>query len=85
MKKRTALLVILTLALAGCSGSKATEQYKDAERSASNTDSAETGSMPDGFSNYATKCDRPGIRVYVLFHEDAPYGSIAVIADPNCK
>lgn len=81
------LAVTVALVLSGCGeNSKYTERYKDADRSSTkNTEPAEVGTMPDGFSNYATKCDRPGIRVYVLFHEDSPYGDIAVIADENCK
>ena len=76
--------VVAALSLTGC-GDKYTQQFKDAGRGASNTQKADTGTMPDGFSNYATKCDRPGIRVYVLFHGDSQYGSISTIADPNCK
>lgn len=40
--------------------------------------------MPDGFSNIASKCDGPN-RVYVVFHSDSAYGSVAVVAnDPRC-
>ena len=73
------------LALAGCGSDKYNEPYKDARRVATNGSGAETGTMPDGFSNYATKCDRRGIRVYVLYHQDSAYGSISTIADPSCK
>lgn len=45
----------ITLAIMGCS--KATEPFKDADRGNTNTTSADTGTMPDGFSNWSTKCD----------------------------
>lgn len=83
--KRVAIIATgAALVLAGCGSDKISEPYKDAPRTGMNTSGAETGSMPDGFSNYSTKCDRPGIRVYVLYHADAPYGSITAIADPKC-
>lgn len=64
---------------------KYTERYKDADRGVSNSGPADTINFPDGFSNAATKCDH-GNRVYVLFHEDANYGGIAVVpSDPTCK
>ena len=86
MKRKLAAALCAVAAVAALSGcEKYTERYKDAERVATNTDPAETGTMPDGFSNYATKCDN-GNRVYVLFHQDAPYGGIAVVPqDPSCK
>lgn len=41
--------------------------------------------MPDGFSNWASKCDGPN-RVYTIYHGDQKYGSIAVVPnDPRCK
>lgn len=41
--------------------------------------------MSDGFSNLGTKCDH-GNRVYVVYHGDNPYGSVAVVpADPTCR
>jgi predicted small lipoprotein YifL len=83
MKK---LLVIpaLLLALAAC-GSKGQEPFKDAPKSDTvNSSPADIGRMPDGFSNYATKCDH-GNRVYVIFKGDDNRGSIDVVpADPTC-
>lgn len=69
--------------LAGCA--KFTEPYKDAPRSGQDNGSpADIVRMPDGFSNVATKCDH-GNRVYVVFHGDNKYGSIAVASnDPTC-
>jgi hypothetical protein len=72
------------LMLTGCND-KLKEPFKDAGVSQRNDRPADVGSMPDGFSNYATKCDRPGIRIYVIFHSDFKYGSITAIADPTCK
>lgn len=78
----TALAAAATMA--GCTG-KSSEQYKDAKRAATNSNAADTLTFPDGFSNAATKCDH-GNRVYVLFHNDNPFGGIAVVpADPSCK
>ncbi|MFG1872188.1 hypothetical protein [Micromonospora arborensis] len=88
MKTRTivaaALGVTLTAVLSGCGG-KFTEPFKDAPRSKNiNSAPADTVTMPDGFSNVATKCEGPN-RVYVVYHGDKPYGSIAVVAnDPRC-
>jgi hypothetical protein len=75
---------VLALSLSSCA--KMTEPFKDAPRSGEVNDSpADTIEMPDGFNNVGTKCDH-GNRVYVTYHADAPYGSIAVVAhDPSCK
>lgn len=85
--KRTAAIAALLLTgalLAGCDG-KASEPFKDAARGSTNSGPADTITMPDGFSNLAAKCDGPN-RVYVAFHGDNPYGSIAVVPnDPRCK
>lgn len=70
--------------LSGCA--KATEPWNDADVKFKEDGPAELYSMPDGFSNFASKCDKHGNRVYTLFHGDNPYGSIAVIPqDPSCK
>lgn len=88
MRTRTlavALSAVAVLVLAGCNTDKYSEQYRDAPRANEiNDDAAATITFPDGFSNAATKCDH-GNRVYVLFHEDSAYGSIAVVpADASC-
>lgn len=75
------LLIILGLGF-GCA--KASEPFHDADRGTQNDSPADTGTMPDGFSNYATKCDH-GNRVYIIFKSDASYGSIDVVpSDPSC-
>lgn len=61
---------------------KIAEPFKDADRGVTNDSPADTLTFPDGFSNAATKCDH-GNRVYVLYHGDHPYGSIAVV--PSAK
>lgn len=75
---------VVAFAAAGCSD-KATAPYNDAPRTATeNTGAAQVITMPDGFSNVASKCDGPN-RVYVVFHSDSAYGSVAVVAnDPRC-
>lgn len=79
-----ALAIGAIVALPACTG-KATEPFKDADRAGTNNTPADTITMPDGFSNVATKCDH-GNRVYVIFHGDNTYGSIAVVpGDPTCK
>lgn len=78
------LAVVAMLSTAACD--KFSEPYKDdASRGASNFSPADTVSISDRFSNYTTKCDN-GNRVYVLFHSNGNYGSIAVVpSDPSCK
>ena len=77
-----ALCAALLFGGAGCA--KVAEPFKDAERGATTNAPADTITMPDGFSIAATKCDH-GNRVYVLYHADAAYGSIAVVPnDPSC-
>jgi hypothetical protein len=76
------LLVIAAL-LGGCS--KKLEPFRDAPRAATNTSPADVITMPDGFSNVAAKCDGPN-RVYVVFHGDSAYGTVAVAPnDPRCS
>ena len=72
-----ALLGLLAIAalLGGCS--KTLEPFQDAPRAATNTSPADVITMPDGFSNIAAKCDGPN-RVYVVFHGDSAYGTVAV-------
>lgn len=84
MKRVTAVTAVLAAAavLSACGASKYTERYNDAERGTTNNDKADVITFPDGFSNVATKCDN-GNRLYVLFHEDAPYGGVAVV--PNAE
>lgn len=77
-----AAIAALSFALAGCGASKHTEPYKDAHRGSNNSAPADTGTMPDGFSNFSSKCDH-GNRVYTLFHHDSAYGGITVV--PNAE
>lgn len=85
MRRLAAGLAVAGLVLTGCGVGKMTEPYKDAPRSGTDNGSpADIVRMPDGFSNIATKCDH-GNRVYVAFHGDKAYASMAVVAaDPSC-
>ncbi len=71
--------------LTSCSWDKFSEPYKDARRGSTNDKPADVITMPDGFSNAASKCDGPN-RIYVVYKGDERYGSIAVVPnDPRCK
>jgi len=86
MKRLIITLVALSTLLVGCGYSvdKATEKFKDAPRGGMNDGPADIITMPDGFSNVSSKCDGPN-RVYVIFHGDSTYGSVAVAPnDPRC-
>lgn len=87
MRLRIALLaaaIALTSAACGMSWDKATERFDDAPRGATNDDAADIVTMPDGFSNLATKCDH-GNRVYVAFKGDDNRAAVAVsVGDPSC-
>lgn len=76
---------LLAATMAGC-GDKLTEPFQDAPRAATVNDSpAQVVTMPDGFSNVASKCDGPN-RIYVIFHLDSAYGALSVVPnDPRCK
>lgn len=80
------LLIAGIIGVAGCgAGNKAQQPFKDAQRSGENSAPAETGTMPDGFSNWAAKCDGHNM-VYTLFHGNDVYGGIAVAPnDPRCR
>ena len=82
MKKIVAAICtgVLLVSLSACGLGKATEPFKDADRGKTNTGTADTLTMPDGFSNVATKCDH-GNRIYVAFKGNHAYASIAVV--PN--
>lgn len=84
MKKTLIAAVAATaLVLASCSD-KQTERFKDAPRGEYDRTPANVLAFPDGFSNVAYKCEGPN-RVYVVFHNNAAYGSVAVVKDdPRC-
>jgi hypothetical protein len=74
---------VVVLGLGGCT-EKASEPYRDAPRGGTNNAPADVLTFPDGFANVSAKCDGPN-RVYVIFHSDAAYGSVAVVPnDPRC-
>lgn len=71
-------------AVSGCA--KLTEPYNDAPIKSKDDTPAEVYSFPDGFSNVASKCDKYGNRIYVIYHGDSPYGGLNVVPnDPSCK
>lgn len=82
---KVAILAILfgaVLSLTGCG--KFTEPFKDADVAGRNDDAAIIGTMPDGFNNWAFKCNGTD-GVYTTYHGDSAYGGIAVIPnDKNC-
>lgn len=79
-----AAIALAAVGLASCSG-KVMEPFNDSGVSGHVNGPAITGNMPDGFSNWATKCADPGHRIYVAFHGNSAYAAIAVIDDKNCK
>lgn len=84
MKKLLVIGAAGAFMLAGAGCAKFTEPFKDAHVSNRNTGPATVGTMPDGFNNWAAKCDGT-TRVYTLYHNDAKYGGIAVSPnDPQC-
>lgn len=62
------------------------EPFNDAPRTKiTNDGAADIVTMPDGFSNWATKCDH-GNRIYSAYHGDAgPWAAGLVVPnDPTC-
>lgn len=86
-KRTISVAVLATVALVSLTACKATERYNDAPSSNGGGDqsAAEVYAMPDGFNNFAEKCDHHGFRVFVIFHNDGSYGAITAVADPTCK
>jgi hypothetical protein len=80
-----AIVVVLALVLSGCDWSdKVTEPFRDAPRDRTFDNKADVLTMPDGFSNMATKCGPGGMRYTVAYHGDSAYAAISVVADPTC-
>lgn len=87
MKKRIIIglagVTLAGIALVGC-GDKQREWMKDSPIAARDNTPADVFNMPDGFSNFAAKCEGPN-RVYVAFKGDANRAAIAVVPnDPRC-
>jgi hypothetical protein len=81
----TAAAALVAALLAGCGPtSKIAQPYDDASVSRHLTGPAEVVNMPDGFSNFADKCDGHGHRVYTAFHNNSAYAAIAVVTDASC-
>lgn len=85
MKVVAAAGVAVATALTLSSCGKVMEPFNDAAVSGQNKGPAEVINFPDGFSNVAAKCDGT-TRVYVIFHADSAYGSVAAVANsPECS
>lgn len=76
--------LIATMIAACSSTSKIAEPFDDAPVNGHLTGPAVIVNMPDGFSNFAEKCDNHGNRIFTAFHGDANRAAIAVIRDPSC-
>lgn len=87
MKRRIALSAAAVILLVGGGGLLAacSEAYGDAPvEGKADRSAAKQFQMPDGFSNFAAKCDGPNM-VYTLYHGSGAYGGIAVAPnDPRC-
>lgn len=73
---------IAALFLSGCSSM--TEPWNDAPVSYKDDGPAVIHSMPDGFANFASKCDGFGHRVFTTRGGEKAGKAVAVIADPKC-
>lgn len=82
----TGVVIGLAITLSACDlGGKISEPFNDAKRAGEDNSAALIITMPDGFSNQATKCVA-GIRYTSAFKGDATYGSISVVGGDNgCK
>jgi hypothetical protein len=79
-----AAVMLAAVALTGCGLNKISQPFNDAPRSDNEDHSAaQVITMPDGFSNLATKCVN-GVRYTVAFHNDGAYGAISTVVDPKC-
>jgi hypothetical protein len=78
-----AAAILAAITLSGC---KATEPFQDAPVANRDKSPAEVYDMPDGYSNFAEKCDKHGNRIVVVFHNDGAYAGVTAIPnDPSCK
>lgn len=76
--------IIFATLVTGCGLNKISQPFNDAPRSDNEDHSAaQVITMPDGFSNLATKCVN-GVRYTVAFHNDGAYGAISTVVDPKC-
>ncbi|WP_372672577.1 hypothetical protein [Amycolatopsis kentuckyensis] len=87
MNRRAAALLLVPVLLFGsaaCDDNKYTEPFHDAPRSKAVNDApARIVTMPDGFTNWAVKCD-DGFRLYSGYHGDEAYSSGFAVPDPAC-
>jgi hypothetical protein len=76
-----AAMSLTALMVTGCSSMM--ESYNDAPISHKYDNPAEVYSMPDGFANVSSKCDRHGNRMYTT-RTDGGEAMAVVPADPSC-
>lgn len=84
-KKILAGMAVLALGLGATGCSSLTEEFNDAPIGKKYDGPAEVYSMPDGFANFASKCDAHGNRVYTTRGGNAGKAIAVVAADPSCK
>lgn len=84
MKRAAAVIgaALAALSLSACSSM--TESFNDAPVEYKDDGPARIHSMPDGFANFADKCDGFGHRVFTTRGGDKAGKAIAVVADPKC-
>lgn len=70
------------LVLSGCSNFG--EPWNDAPVEYKDDGPARIHSMPDGYANFADKCDGFGHRVFTTRAGDSAGKDVAVIDDPKC-
>lgn len=92
MKKKIAIIIAATALVFGLTACDSATKNDAPEVAAPLTEPAEVYAMPDGFSNFASRCDGHGNRVYTVYRSwardtTAPvYGAITVVPqDPSCR
>lgn len=83
IQKAAVAVAATALALGAVSCSSMTESFNDAPIKNKNDSPAEVYSMPDGYANFASKCDRHGNRVYTT-RTDGGEAMTVVPQDPTC-
>lgn len=79
-----ALGAALSIAVLSTGCSRFGEEWNDAPIQYKDDAPARVHSMPDGFANFADKCDGFGHRVFTTRGGDSGGKAVAVINDPKC-
>jgi hypothetical protein len=85
----TILSWVAVASFTACSA-KSQEPFKDAPRSGTDSGSAVTVEMPDGFSNAAAKClvldgHKTGVLLVSAYHGDHTYAAVTAVPSNYCK